>query len=123
MRNFWDDPNSNQDSTYEEDEIKRGLKCLLVGVLGLTLPCWALTAPIAPGQNRAGQSLHVKQEQRLDVTVQRGPEGKKTFVFKKIDLVGKHHRPNAFYILSRTTVRYDWTTMKKRFLPRISASV
>lgn len=65
------------------------------------------------------------QETRApEVEVKRGPGGKKTYVIKtEFVIEGRIQKPNAFYVLQRSSINYEWATLKQDFLPRITESV
>lgn len=104
-------------------ELKRTMAFMLAVVPSLVVPGWVLAAPTTADRRHLTQMQPERVSKPLQVTVKRGPQGKKTFVFKKIDLVGKLHRPSVYYLLSRAEVCYDWTRLQEEFLPRIPASV
>lgn len=54
----------------------------------------------------------------------RGPKGKKIYRIRKaFTIEGRIQKPNAFYVLERSQLNYDWVTLKKSFLGRIPDSV
>ncbi len=58
------------------------------------------------------------------VEVQRGPGGKKTYVIKtEFVIEGRIQKPNAFYVLQRSSINYAWASLKQDFVPRILDSV
>ena len=36
---------------------------------------------------------------------------------------GRIQKPNAFYVLQRSQINYDWAALKKNFIPRIVETV
>jgi hypothetical protein len=58
------------------------------------------------------------------VKVERGAGGKKVYVIKTDFVIeGRIQKPNAFYVLQRSQINYDWAALKQRFVPRILESL
>jgi hypothetical protein len=54
------------------------------------------------------------------VKVERSASGQKIFrITEGIVVEGKIQKPNAFYVLQRSTLDYDWESLKQDFLPKI----
>ncbi|HEX4462504.1 MAG TPA: hypothetical protein VIA18_31220 [Polyangia bacterium] len=54
------------------------------------------------------------------VKVERSASGQKIFrITEGIVVEGKIQKPNAFYVLQRSGMDYDWETLKQDFLPKI----
>ena len=54
------------------------------------------------------------------VRVERTASGAKIFRIEQgIVVEGRIQKPNAFYVLQRSSIDYDWETLKQDFLPRI----
>jgi hypothetical protein len=54
------------------------------------------------------------------VKVERSASGQKIFrITEGIVVEGKIQKPNAFYVLQRSSIDYDWETLRQDFLPRI----
>ena len=54
------------------------------------------------------------------VKVERTASGQKVFrITEGIVVEGHVQKPNAFYVLQRSSIDYDWETLKQDFLPRI----
>ncbi len=54
------------------------------------------------------------------VKVERSASGQKIFrITEGIVVEGRVQKPNAFYVLQRSSIDYDWETLKQDFLPRI----
>ena len=74
----------------------------------------ALAQGQAPAQDQAAQSAAPK------VKVERSASGQKIFrITEGIVVEGKIQKPNAFYVLQRSSMDYDWESLKKDFLPKI----
>jgi hypothetical protein len=54
------------------------------------------------------------------VKVERTASGQKVFrITEGIVVEGKIQKPNAFYVLQRSSMDYDWESLKQDFLPKI----
>ena len=54
------------------------------------------------------------------VKVERSASGQKIFKIETgIVVEGRVQKPNAFYVLQRSSIDYDWESLKQDFLPRI----
>ncbi len=54
------------------------------------------------------------------VKVERSASGQKIFrITEGIVVEGKIQKPNAFYVLQRSQIDYDWDSLKQDFLPKI----
>ena len=83
---------------------------LVAGGLGA---CLALGASLAAfGQDAEQQGPKVK--------VERSASGQKIFrITEGIVVEGRIQKPNAFYVLQRSSMDYDWEQLKQDFLPKI----
>jgi hypothetical protein len=87
-----------------------------------TSPAWAQEKPVpkkdappaAPAEDR-GPAPTVK--------VTRGEGGRTVIKIEGIVVRGTVQKPEAFYILHRSTINYDWDTLKQEFVPKILESV
>lgn len=58
------------------------------------------------------------------IKVERSRGGRKVFrITTGFVIEGRIQKPNAFYVLQRSQINYDWAALKKNFLPRIVESV
>ena len=58
------------------------------------------------------------------VKVERGKGGKKVYrITEEIRIEGKIQKPEAFYVLQKSSINYDWQDLKQDFLPKILDSV
>ncbi len=65
-----------------------------------------------------------KGEEPPKVKVERGAGGKKVYVIKTGFVIeGRIQKPNAFYVLQRSQINYDWAALKQDFVPKILDSV
>src|SRR5690349_13761238 len=54
------------------------------------------------------------------VKVERTASGQKVFrITEGIVVEGHVQKPNAFYVLQRSSIDYDWESLKQDFLPKI----
>ena len=54
------------------------------------------------------------------VKVERTASGQKIFrITEGIVVEGKIQKPNAFYVLQRSSMDYDWESLKQDFIPKI----
>jgi hypothetical protein len=68
--------------------------------------------PPAPGDAQQTAAPKVK--------VERSASGQKIFrITEGIVVEGKIQKPNAFYVLQRSSMDYDWESLKQDFLPKI----
>ncbi len=73
------------------------------------------TAAAASGQTDATETK---------VKVERGAGGKKIYKIEgEIVIEGKIQKPEAFYVLQKSSINYDWHELKQDFVPRILDSV
>jgi len=76
---------------------------------------------LAYGQDQGAQN---KEQQAPSVKVTRGAGGQKVYrITEGIVIEGKIQKPEAFYVLQRSTINYDWETLKQDFVPKILESV
>ncbi len=58
------------------------------------------------------------------VKIERGSSGKKVYrITEEIKIEGKIQKPEAFYVLQKSSINYDWQELKQDFLPKIIDSV
>lgn len=71
-----------------------------------------LLEQIAVAQETQGAAPKVK--------VERSASGQKIFrITEGIVVEGRIQKPNAFYVLQRSSMDYDWESLKQDFLPKI----
>jgi hypothetical protein len=76
----------------------------------------AKAEPAAAANDADGQQAKVK--------VERGAGGKKVYKIEgEIVIEGKIQKPEAFYVLQKSGINYDWHELKQEFVPRILDSV
>ena len=58
------------------------------------------------------------------VKVERGAGGKKVYrITEAIRIEGKIQKPEAFYVLQKSSIDYDWEELRQDFVPKIVDSV
>jgi hypothetical protein len=101
-------------------------RILLIAAALLLAPpalAWAQT-DTTPSGAAAGSKKAGSDEKAPKVKVERGRGGRKVFrITTSWVIEGRIQKPNAFYVLQRSQINYDWAKMKKNFLPRITDSV
>jgi hypothetical protein len=77
----------------------------------------------APASGTA-QAAAPSQGGDANVKVERGAGGKKIYkITTEIRIEGKIQKPEAFYVLQKSSINYEWTELKQEFLPKILESV
>lgn len=80
--------------------------------------------PSAEPISGTGQAAAPTQGQDTNVKVERGAGGRKIYkITTEIRIEGKIQKPEAFYVLQKSGINYEWTELKQEFLPRIVDSV
>ncbi len=117
----------------------------LLGALALTLAlgngsvAWAQPAPARPAAPAAapagtptpsaaaagtGAAPAVEGQEGPKVKVERGAGGKTVYrITEAIRIEGKIQKPEAFYVLQKSSINYDWQDLKQDFVPKIVDSV
>ncbi len=81
--------------------------------LGMMVPAILLLSTVATAQEQAAPAAP-------KVKVERSASGQKIFrITEGIVVEGKIQKPNAFYVLQRSSMDYDWESLKQDFLPKI----
>jgi hypothetical protein len=77
----------------------------------------AVAAAPAPGETDA-------DKEQTKVKIERGAGGKKVYKIEgEIVIEGKIQKPEAFYVLQKSSINYDWHELKQEFVPKILDSV
>jgi hypothetical protein len=86
----------------------------------------------APAKAAAAQAEPAKtdaatadtSDDQTKVKVERGAGGKKVYKIEgEIVIEGKIQKPEAFYVLQKSSINYDWHELKQEFVPKILDSV
>lgn len=84
-------------------------------------------AQAAATKEKAAAKTGAAAEEQGDaskVKVERGKGGKKVYrITEEIRIEGKIQKPEAFYVLQKSSINYDWQDLKQDFLPKILDSV
>jgi len=74
------------------------------------------TAPVEADPNAPAEAVGAK--------IERGAGGKKIIrITSEIRIEGKIQKPEAFYVLQKSSINYEWQELKQDFVPRILDSV
>lgn len=72
------------------------------------------------GAATSARAQDAAQSAAPKVKVERSASGQKIFrITEGIVVEGRIQKPNAFYVLQRSSIDYDWDSLKMDFLPRI----
>jgi hypothetical protein len=75
---------------------------------------------VAQDKKPKGKDTASADEEKPKVKVERGAGGKKIYrITTGFVIEGRIQKPNAFYVLERSQINYDWVALKKHFLPKI----
>jgi hypothetical protein len=99
---------------------------LAVALAGLALPVPSAWAKAKAKKAAAGKTepAAAGDEPETKVKVERGAGGKKIYRIEgEIVIEGKIQKPEAFYVLQKSAINYDWHELKQDVLPRILDSV
>ena len=81
-------------------------------------------APSSAPVSGTAQAAAPSQGGDANVKVERGAGGKKIYkITTEIRIEGKIQKPEAFYVLQKSSINYEWTELKQEFLPKILESV
>ena len=113
----------------------------LLAATGLLASLLVFSVARAQGNKKAAREIPVKAEptkaepatqapasdadnQQTKVKVERGAGGKKVYKIEgEIVIEGKIQKPEAFYVLQKSGINYDWHELKQEFVPKILDSV
>jgi hypothetical protein len=80
--------------------------------------------PARPAASTAPAANTGAVAQEPKVTVERGAGGKKVYrITDALRIEGKIQKPEAFYVLQKSSINYDWQDLKQDFVPKIFESV
>jgi hypothetical protein len=83
-------------------------------------------APAAAAKPAAGAEAGAADadKDQTKVKIERGAGGKKVYKIEgEIVIEGKIQKPEAFYVLQKSSINYDWHELKQEFVPKILDSV
>lgn len=98
----------------------------------LALPFASATATAAQAKKKAVAAKPAGQadtpaanpDDQAKVKVERGAGGKKVYKIEgEIVIEGKIQKPEAFYVLQKSSINYDWNELKQEFVPKVLESV
>jgi hypothetical protein len=84
----------------------------------------AKDAPAKAEPAKADAASADAADDQTKVKVERGAGGKKIYKIEgEIVIEGKIQKPEAFYVLQKSSINYDWHELKQEFVPKILDSV
>jgi len=97
----------------------------LVALLGIVLAGPAWSAGKKKRKAPAAAAATAEPEGEADkVKIERGAGGKKVYKIESVIVIeGKIQKPEAFYVLQKSSINYDWHELKQEFVPKILDSV
>lgn len=110
-------------------------RCLVITLSAALGPLAALALPaFAQGKKKAAAAKSAPAQtdtaepaeggEATKVKVERGAGGRKVYKIQgEIVIEGKIQKPEAFYVLQKSSINYDWHELKQEFVPRILDSV
>jgi hypothetical protein len=107
------------------------LTAVSVGGLAFSAAAWAQPAPAqnpapAPAASPPGAvtASGSPDAEGPKVKVEKGAGGKTVYrITEAIRIEGKIQKPEAFYVLQKSSINYDWQDLKQDFVPKIVDSV
>ena len=81
-------------------------------------------ASTKPADKAQGSTAGGDADGATKVKIERGAGGKKVYKIEgEIVIEGKIQKPEAFYVLQKSGINYDWHELKQEFVPKILDSV
>ena len=103
--------------------IRRRVSIIAAGA-ALTAALGVGAAPVWAQDAKKDETKDGEVSDSPKVQVERGAGGKKVYVIKTGFVIeGRIQKPNAFYVLQRSQINYDWAALKQEFVPRILEAV
>jgi hypothetical protein len=106
-----------------------GFALTLLGLTAISRPSFA-QQQAAGQQGAAGAGAQAQAQGQAEedknpgVKVERGAGGKKVYrITTEITIEGKIQKPEAFYVLQKSSINYEWQELKQDFVPKILDSV
>jgi hypothetical protein len=88
------------------------------------IPVKAVPAKIDPAKAEPAPAANDADGQAAKVKIERGAGGRKIYKIEgEIVIEGKIQKPEAFYVLQKSGINYDWHELKQEFVPKILDSV
>jgi hypothetical protein len=97
----------------------------LMALTAVATPGLALAQPAAaPGGPKPAGAPPAEGQEGPKVKVEKGAGGKTVYrITEAIRIEGKIQKPEAFYVLQKSSINYDWQDLKQDFVPKIVDSV
>jgi hypothetical protein len=99
---------------------------VMAGVIALLAagPAVAQPAPASAGGPTPAAGPPAAGQEPAKVKVEKGAGGKTVYrITEAIRIEGKIQKPEAFYVLQKSSINYDWQDLKQDFVPKIVDSV
>jgi hypothetical protein len=99
---------------------------VMAGVIALLAagPAVAQPAPASTGGPTPAAGPPAEGQEPAKVKVEKGAGGKTVYrITEAIRIEGKIQKPEAFYVLQKSSINYDWQDLKQDFVPKIVDSV
>jgi hypothetical protein len=88
------------------------------------IPVKAVPAKIDPAKAEPAPAANDADGESAKVKIERGAGGRKIYKIEgEIVIEGKIQKPEAFYVLQKSGINYDWHELKQEFVPKILDSV
>jgi hypothetical protein len=88
------------------------------------IPVKAVPGKVDPANAEPAPAANDADGQSAKVKVERGAGGRKIYKIEgEIVIEGKIQKPEAFYVLQKSGINYDWHELKQEFVPKILDSV
>jgi hypothetical protein len=88
------------------------------------IPVKAVPAKADPANAQPGAPANDTDAEPAKVKIERGAGGKKVYKIEgEIVIEGRIQKPEAFYVLQKSGINYDWHELKQEFVPKILDSV
>ncbi len=88
------------------------------------IPVKAEPAKTEATKAEPAQPANEADDQQTKVKIERGAGGRKIYKIEgEIVIEGRIQKPEAFYVLQKSSINYDWHELKKDFVPKILDSV
>ena len=99
--------------------------CLAAGVgLAASAAAQPPTPPAPPAAPANTAAPAPEGAEGPKVKVEKGAGGKTVYrITEAIRIEGKIQKPEAFYVLQKSSINYDWQDLKQDFVPKIVDSV
>ena len=117
-------PGAPRDAVAAVLNQERGAKMRARTIIARIVTVVALALAVPALAQTDGKTEEGKDPPDPKVKVERGKGGKKVYrITQGFVIEGRIQKPNAFYVLQRSQINYDWAGLKQKFVPRILDAV